>query len=292
MPATRRPLSRALGALVALVLLLTACTGDDGDGDPGERPDTAPTGPTTAQYDEAQTLFHDLAGVLDETNTRAVAYQARVRTAWENDPDGFRKRPKVVRAVKQQAAVAARRDAALAALAEQPAVVGDEELGTAYRAFVEGYAAVSAYQDGFNGSYPVFLAAGDACQSLVGVQPPAGASYSETGAAWLEAHEEAAAPCLRLSAKLRSSTNTDVARLPRLYRRLVSDRNAAIERLRDGDTDLAGAMKTLGRVDRAFTRDYARATRFDARIATLVPDDLYQAVDVVFEERVGGSGSS
>lgn len=289
MPATsRRPLAVAL---VVLALLLTACTGG-GDDDPGEGPEAAPTGPTTAQYDEARTLFHDLAGVLDETNTSSTAYQARVRTAWENDPDGFRKRPKVIRAVKQQRGVAARRDAALAALAEHPAVVGDEELETAYRAFVEGYAAVAAYQDGFNDSYPVFLAAGDACQGLAGVQPPAGASYSETGEAWLEAHERAAAPCLRLSAKLRSSTNTDVARLPRLYRRLVADRDAAIERLRDGDTDLAGAMKALGRLDRAFTRDYARATRFDAQIAALVPDDRYQAVDVVLEERVVGSGSS
>ncbi len=284
----------------ALVLLvgttLTGCSGggDQSDSGPEGSPGattSAPPRPTDAEYDEAYALYHGLAGVLNETNKRSSAYQDLVRKAWQQDPEGFRKAPRVIKAVRKQRAAAADRDAALAALAAQPAMA-DAELGAAYQTFATQYAAAAAYQDGFDDSFPLFLAVGTQCQQIFGVEATEAESFEAYATTWLERHREASAPCLKQGAGLASSGNEDVARLPARYARLVEERKAAVVGLRDQTATAQQSLKALAKADKRFTRDYARLTRFSERLAELVPVAAYEAVDPIFEDRVGETPSA
>lgn len=286
--------ARVAASALALGLVgsaLTACSGgggDDADSGPGATPSatqSAAPRATAAEYAEAQTLYGGLAGVLNETNRRSATYQDVVRNAWEDDPQGFRKAPRIVKAVRQQRDVAAKRDAAFAALAAHPAMV-DEELAAAYQAFQTQYASAAAYQDGFDDAFPLFLAVGTACQRIFGVEVTAPAAFEAYAGTWLERHEEAAAPCLKLSAGLAESENEDMAKLSDRYARLVAQRRKAVVRLRDGASTPRQALKAITKANRSFTRDYARLTRFSERLAALVPVAAYEAIAPILDGRV------
>ena len=286
--------ARIAAGVLALGLVgtaLTACSGgggDDADSGPGSTPSvtaSAPPRASAAEYAEAQTLYRGLADVLNQTNKRSATYQDVVRNAWEDDPQGFRKAPRVVKAVRQQRDVAAKRDAALAALAAHPAMV-DEELSAAYQAFQTQYAAAAAYQDGFDRSFPLFLAVGTACQRIFGVEVTAPAAFTAYAGTWLERHQEAAAPCLKLSAGLAESENEDLARLSDRYARLVAQRRKAVVRLRDGASTPRQALKAITKANRDFARDYARLTQFSERLAALVPTSAYAAIAPILDDRV------
>lgn len=285
-------------AAVLTVLALTALgacsdgeTGSDAAPDPTEQsasPEAAE--PTTEEYDEAHDLYHALADTLDEASQAAVAFQDAVKKAGEEDPKGFRESAAVADAVAQQEAAVTERDAAVAELGDQPAMA-DEELAAAYRAFADKYAVAMAYQDGFNDSFPAFLATNDACTAVLSAPEPKASALEPARWAkqWLAIAKRYAEPCLAGAAELAESTNEDVVAVGGLYEQWIADRADLVARFGAGEVSMKAFPKELKKVNDGFTTAFGETATFSETLGTLFPNAEYDAVDVVFEDRVGES---
>lgn len=303
---------RSLTTLVLAAVLLAGCGGggggDDepatvGFGDPSgdaggageeaaeESPSAEPS-PTTADYEEAHVMYHDLATVLDGAARAAADFQDGVKKAEEADPRGFRKDPAaaIQSLVAAQEAQVATRDAAVQELADHPAMA-DPELGAAYDAFAEKYAVAMAYQDGFNDSYATFLATNDRCSAvLTKTRDVRGLTVEIYAENWLYVHKRAAAPCLDGAAELATSANEDLARIGTNYTDWIERRVATMRLVRDGKATTKKAGKRLKKVNDAMLKTYERAAKFSDTLGALMPNAEYDAVDVVFKDRVGELG--
>lgn len=290
-----QPLAAALTVL--LLTALGACS--DGEtseatSDPteqtGQTESTEAAPPTPEEYAEAHDLYHALADTLDEANQSAVDFQAAAKKASEKDPQGFRDSAALTDAVAQQEAAVADRDAAVAALGDQPAMA-DEELATAYQTFADKYAVAMAYQDGFNDSFPAFLATNDACTAMLGAPQPKASLLDQVKWAtqWVAIEKEYAEPCLSAAAELEGSTNEDMVAVGGLYEQWVADRADLGARLRAGEMTMPQFPKRLKKVNDGFTTAFAETATFSETLGTLFPNAEYDAIDVVFEDRVGES---
>jgi hypothetical protein len=280
--------SRALATMLT-VLLLTACSGG------GEEPEASPEGssagagtPTEAEYAEAHELYHDLADVLDQAGDAAATFQATVKKAHDKDPEGFRDSPAVAAAVEEQEAAVATREAALTELAEHPAMA-DEELAAAYEKFRTGYAEAIAYQDGYNDSYPAFLTSGDVCTRVFESGPEDAPSFTAYAREWLRLQEKASAPCLEATDELAGSGNEDVVAVADRWGQLIDERTAAIRRMSQGKLSSDKTLSAVKKANNAFIEDYDRLTDFSKRLGELYPIDEYDAIDPIFEDRLGAS---
>lgn len=305
--------SPARAAVLTVLLLgaLSACSDGKVDADSASEPsvetptdastDATPE-PTTeatadaAAVEEAHALYHALADELDAASQGAADFQTAVKAASEKDPQGFRESSKVARAVEAQQAVVAERDAAVAALGEHPAMA-DEELAASYQAFAERYAVAMAYQDGFNDSYPAFLATNDDCVAVLGAKEPAVSPLEPAKWArqWQAIERPLARRCLKGAEEIGASTNEDMAKVGGLYERWMADRADLVERFGAGKVSMKAFPKQLKKVNDRFTSAFGRTAAFSETLGELYPTAEYDAVDVVFEDLLGeedpGSGS-
>lgn len=167
--------------------------------------------------------------------------------------------------------------------------MADEELASSYGVFTERYAAAMAYQDGFNDSYAAFLATNDACGAVLDmkeVQAPTIKAYAER---WLAQHEKVAAPCLAGAEELATSTNEDLVAVGAVYAAWIDDRIAAMTLALDGKAAPQQAISRLKKANKTMLRTYEATATFSETLAELMPTDEYDAVDVVFKDRVGES---
>lgn len=118
-------IKESLTVLVVAGLLLSGCGGES-----EAEPDAAPSSPsssdssgsptaesepevTTADYEDAHTIYHDLSASLNAAGDAAAAFQDAVKKAADKDPAGFRDSPRVAAAVATQAEAVATREAAV-----------------------------------------------------------------------------------------------------------------------------------------------------------------------------------
>lgn len=278
--------TRLLATTLTAVLLLTGCSGgDDPEGGSGE-PSGEAAAPTEAEYDEAHDIYHDLADDLDAAGAAAAEFQAAVKKARDRDPEGFADSPAVAAAFEEQAAAVADREAALAELAGHPAMA-DEELAAAYEEFATRYAEAMAYQDGYNDSYPVFLASQDVCQAVFGSGPEDASSFGSYAKEWLRMQRAAATACQETTSELAGSGNEDVVALAERWDQVIEERLAAIERFAQRKLSGDQALKLVEKANNAFLEDYERLSGFSDRLGELMPIDAYEAMDPIFEDRLG-----
>lgn len=279
--------SRVLAATLT-VLVLTACSdgGDDQDGGSG-----GSSTPTEAEYAEAHDLYHDLATVLDDASAAAADFQSTVQKASEQDPEGFRDSPEVATAIEEQQAAVEEREAALTELAEHPAMA-DEELAAAYEEFTTQYAEATAYQDGFNDSYPAFLVSNDVCPAVFESGPQGAVSYQAYARAWLRAQQKASKPCLAINDELSESANEDLAAVADRWGQLVQQRLTAINAMALGGAGSDETLRAVKKANDTFVKDYGRLSKFSKVLGELYPNEEYDAIDVIFEERLGEDDES
>lgn len=283
----------SLTVLVIAGALLAGCGGGS-EADPEADPtSTAAPSPTTADFEEAHALYHDLGTVLDDAAQGAADFQAAVLKAWKKDPKRFGKDPEAATrtAIEEQQGVVAAREAALTELAEHPAMA-DEELAASYQTFHEQYDVAMDYQDGYHDSYPVLLVTNDACAAVQEMRDVIGLTPEMYAENWLREHGEVAAPCRAGAARLASSTNEDVVALATAYTTWMDDREAPLELVRKGKLTIKQASARLQKANDAMDAAVNEHAGFSDTLAELMPTEEYAAVDTVFEDRVGETGSA
>lgn len=274
--------SRVLAATLT-VLVLSACSGG---GDESEGGSGGSSAPTEVEYAEAHDLYHDLATVLDDASAAAADFQSTVQKASEQDPEGFRDSPEVATAIEEQQAAVEEREAALTELAEHPAM-GDEELAAAYEDFRTQYAEATAYQDGFNDSYPAFLVSNDVCTAVFESGPQGAPTYQAYARAWLRSQQKASKPCLKVNEELSESTNEDIAAVAQRWGQLVQQRLTAINAMALGSAGSDETLRAVKKANDSFVKDYGKLSKFSDVLGELYPDEAYDAIDTIFEDRLG-----
>lgn len=289
-----RLVSRVLPSTAAVLLLSVLASGCGGHSDPGSEPEASgsPTGaPSEEEWTAAHTAYHDLGETYDAAGSGSSDYQALVREVNDTSPADLLGNPKLAAALEEQEALAAERDEQTEAFGEQ-AALRDPELKEAFDTFAAASEEMNTFQDGYNESMPVFLRSLGVCTKIFSVDVKEDELIAIPGVfaeLWIKAHNKAAAPCLSLLDDLDQSRNYRIREYAANFRKVIDQRNDLMTDQGEGRIGLDQTVDRLERINKAFTKRNGRLTNFSEELGKLSSADEFQALDTIFEERLGSA---
>ena len=294
----RRLLPTATTVLaVALAASLSGCDGGKGSGEPGAGPTssraTTSSAPTRDDLEAMHDDLHEVGTLIDEAAKGAADYQALVRSEYDKNPTGIFRDAKVDRALVAQEALQQERNDAIVALGESPAL-DDPEIGAAYDDFRKAGEKMFTFQDGYNHSMTFLVRSLDVCPRIFHVDVKTDEFAGIPGyyaSQWVEEHQRLAKPCVTLTNNLARSDNYRVAAYAENMQWVIRKREEAVSAQGSGLSPHRSFLR-LKKANETFLKRNARLLDFSGELKRISAIDEYQALDDVFEQRLGGASAS